>query len=184
MNDPAERFTALYDRYYRNVLGYVLLRAEHGAAEDVVSEVFLIAWRRLDDLPESPLPWLLGVARNLLFKQYDVVRRRQVLTDRLAEAAGDQDLTGLDVAEQVVERDAAKALLTELGEKDVEALVLASWYGLTPRQAARVLGCTAATFTVRLHRARKRLAKAASAASSRGRPAAPGRMALINEEAR
>lgn len=184
MNDPAERFTALYDRYYRNVLGYALLRAEQGAAEDLASEVFLIAWRRLDDLPDPPLPWLLGVARNLALKQYDSGRRRRVLTDRLSAALSTDRPTGADVAEQVVERDAAKALLAELGERDVEALVLATGYGLTPRQAARVLGCTAATFTVRLHRARKRLAKVTAAAPARGRPTAPGRMALINEKTR
>jgi RNA polymerase sigma-70 factor (ECF subfamily) len=62
----------------------------------------------------------------------------------------------VDVAELVVARDAApKELLAELEEKDVEAIVLATWYGLSPREAGRVLGCTAATFTVRLHRARR-----------------------------
>jgi RNA polymerase sigma-70 factor, ECF subfamily len=70
VHDPDERFTALYDRHYRSVLGYTLLRAGQDAAEDVVSETFLVAWRRLDDLPDPPLPWLLGVARNLLHKQY------------------------------------------------------------------------------------------------------------------
>jgi DNA-directed RNA polymerase specialized sigma24 family protein len=74
--DPVERFTVLYDRHYRNVLGYVLLRAEQDAAEDVVSETFLVAWRRLDGLPDPVLPWLLGVARNLLYKQYHSGRRR------------------------------------------------------------------------------------------------------------
>ncbi|MCO6006784.1 hypothetical protein NE236_17500 [Actinoallomurus purpureus] len=66
---------------------------------------------RLGDLPESPLPWLLGAAR--VFKQYDTGRRRQVLTDRLTASVAEQDLTGVDVAEQVVERDAAKELLAE-----------------------------------------------------------------------
>src|SRR3954467_9363138 len=76
VNDPAERFTALYDRHYRSVLGYTLLRAGQDTAEDVTSETFLVAWRRLDDLPEPPLPWLLGVARKLLHKQYPPRPRR------------------------------------------------------------------------------------------------------------
>ena len=112
MIDPVERFTVLYDRHYRNVLGYVLLRAEQGAAEDVVSETFLVAWRRLDDLPDPVLPWLLGVARNLLHKQYDSGRRRQVLAERIIAATTLGDLAGPDVAENVVEREAARAVLS------------------------------------------------------------------------
>jgi DNA-directed RNA polymerase specialized sigma24 family protein len=66
VDDPLERFAGLYDRYYRNVLRYALQHAERGSAEDVTSEAFLIAWRRLPDVPEPALPWLLAVARNLL----------------------------------------------------------------------------------------------------------------------
>jgi RNA polymerase sigma-70 factor (ECF subfamily) len=76
VKDSTERFTALYDRHYRNVLGYALLRAGQDLAEDLVSKTFLVAWRRLDDLPDPPLPWLPGVTRNLLHKQYDSGRRR------------------------------------------------------------------------------------------------------------
>jgi RNA polymerase sigma factor (sigma-70 family) len=175
VNDPAERFTALYDRHYRSVLAYVLLRAGQDAAEDLVSETFLVAWRRLDELRDPVLPWLLGVARNLLYKQYDAGRRRQALADRIIAATRVDDLTGPDAAEHVMEREAARAVLSSLGEKDVEVIVLASWYGLTPREAARVVGCSATTFTVRLHRARKRLAQAS---------ARPVRVPLIQEKSR
>ena len=158
MDDPTERFTTLYDRHYRSVLGYTLLRAEQGVAEDVVSETFLVAWRRLDELPESPLPFLFGVARNLLYKQYDSGRRRRILAERVTAATTPADLSGPDVAESVVERDTARAVLASLSEKDVEAIALTTWYGLSSREAARVVGCSTTTFTVRLHRARKRLA--------------------------
>jgi hypothetical protein len=66
MDDPLERFAGVYDQYYRNVLRYLLQHAEQGTAEDVASETFLIAWRRFPAIPDPPLPWLLGVARNLL----------------------------------------------------------------------------------------------------------------------
>ncbi|MFB9832823.1 RNA polymerase sigma factor, partial [Actinoallomurus acaciae] len=146
MNDPAERFTALYDRHYRSVLGYALLRAGQDAAEDVASETFLVAWRRLGDLPDAPLPWLLGVARNLLHKQYDSGRRRRALADRVAAATTTADLAGPDVADRVVDRDAVRAALSALEERDVEVIVLATWYDLAPRDAARVMGCSAAAF--------------------------------------
>ncbi|MBB2910979.1 RNA polymerase sigma-70 factor (ECF subfamily) [Streptosporangium becharense] len=155
MDDPKARFTALYDRHYRSVFGYALLRAERQAAEDITSETFLIAWRQLERLPEEPLPWLLGIARNLLRAQRRWGLRRRTLVERLAELtpAG-------DVAEQVAERETALAALAGLSERDAEAVILASWYGLAPAEAAKLAGCSARAFTVRLHRARRRLAQA------------------------
>ncbi|MEU7838068.1 MULTISPECIES: sigma-70 family RNA polymerase sigma factor [unclassified Nonomuraea] len=160
MDDPQERFTDLYDRHYRSVLGYALLRAERDAAEDVSSETFLVAWRRLDDLPEPPLPWLLGVARNLLAKQRDSRHRRQALVDRITALTTSRDHVGWDVADHVIDRESALAALSALPEQDVEAMVFATWYGLPPEQAAAVMGCSVRTYNVRLHRARKRLATA------------------------
>ncbi|WP_344977736.1 CU044_5270 family protein [Streptosporangium fragile] len=160
MDDPQERFTGLYDRHYRGVLGYALLRAEHGVAEDVSSETFLIAWRRLDELPDPPLPWLLGVTRNLLAKQRDSRHRRQALVDRIAALTTSQDHLIWDIAEHVVDRDTALAVLAALPEQDVEVMALATWHGLPPDQAATVMGCSTRTYNVRLHRARKRLGRA------------------------
>ncbi|MBB5773397.1 sigma-70 family RNA polymerase sigma factor [Nonomuraea jabiensis] len=160
MDDPEERFTDLYDRHYRSVLGYALLRAERDLAEDVSSETFLVAWRRLDDLPQPPLPWLLGVARNLLAKQRDSRHRRQALVDRIVALTTPRDQVAWDVAEHVVDRETALAALSALPEHDVEAMIFATWYGLPPEQAASVVGCSVRTYNVRLHRARKRLTQA------------------------
>lgn len=160
VDDPEERFTDLYDRHYRSVLGYALLRAERDAAEDVCSETFLVAWRRLAELPEPPLPWLLGVARNLLAKQRDSRIRRQALADRIAALTTSRDHVAWDVAEHVIDRESALAALSALPEQDVEAMVFATWYGLPPEQAATVMGCSVRTYNVRLHRARKRLTQA------------------------
>jgi len=158
VDDPQERFTALYDRYYRSVMGYVLLRVEQGVAEDVCSETFLVAWRRLDELPKQELPWLLGVARNILAKQREIRYRRKVLVDRIAALTTERDHIAWDVAEHVVDREQAISALRALREQDVEAMILATWYGLAPEQAATVMGCSVRAFNVRLHRARKRLA--------------------------
>jgi RNA polymerase sigma factor (sigma-70 family) len=162
VNDPEERFTALYDRHYRSVLGYVLLRADHGVAEDVSSETFLVAWRRLDEMPDRALPWLLGVARNLLAKQRDSRQRRRALLDRITARAAAQDQVSWDIADQVVDRDAALTALASMPEKDLEAMALATWHGLDPREAAAVMGCSVRAYHARLHRARKRLATAFS----------------------
>ncbi|WP_061300172.1 RNA polymerase sigma factor [Herbidospora cretacea] len=154
MDDPETRFTDLYDAHYRAVLGYALLRADRSAAEDVAGETFLIAWRRFADLPPEPLPWLLGVARNLLRKQRDSGIRADRLLAHLP--TGDSP----DVADQVAERETALRALAAMAEADAEALILTSWYGLAPREAAKIAGCAQGAFTVRLHRARRRLTEA------------------------
>lgn len=163
MDDPLGRFSGLYDRYYRNVLRYALLHAEPGSAEDVTSEVFLIAWRQLPVMPEPSLPWLLGVARNLLRKQADAGRRRRLLAGRIAALTTEDDVIAWDAAEHVVERAAALEALASLAERDVEALTLITWHGLDVRAAAAVAGCSPRAFAVRLHRARRRLAEAVRA---------------------
>jgi RNA polymerase sigma-70 factor (ECF subfamily) len=170
VNDPEERFTELYDRHYRAVLGYALLRAESVVAEDVCSETFLIAWRRIAELPDPALPWLLGVARNLLAKQRDSRFRLRALLDRVAALTTERDRVSWDVAEHVVDRDLALAVLAALPEQDVEAMALATWHGLPPEQAAAVMGCSTRTYSVRLHRARKRLGKALHAQSRSATP--------------
>ncbi|HET9973535.1 MAG TPA: sigma-70 family RNA polymerase sigma factor [Streptosporangiaceae bacterium] len=160
MDDPFERFTSLYDQFYRNVLRYALQHAERDSAEDVASDVFLVAWRRRDSIPDPPLPWLLGVARNLLSKHAGAGRRRQRLTERIAALAIPADLAAWDAGEHVVERETALAALTSLPDRDVETLTLVTWHGLSITDAATVAGCSPRAFTVRLYRARRRLADA------------------------
>ena len=159
-DDPRERFAGLYDRYYRNVLRYALQHADQGSAEDVASEAFLIAWRQLPDVPEPALPWLLGVARNLLRKQAGAGARRRMLADRIAALTTTADVLAWDAGEQVVERTAALDALAALPRRDVETLTLITWHGLDIAAAAAVAGCSPRAFTVRLHRARRRLASA------------------------
>lgn len=176
MGDSEEsrrRFTELYDENYRRVLGYVAMRAEPHAAEDIVSETFVVAWRRLDQIREPALPWLLGVARNILLKQRDSGFRRRALVDRVTAMTTDADLVAWDVADHVVERDSALAAVGGMSENDLEVLSLVMWHGLAPREAAKVVGCTPAAFFVRLHRARRRLARAIehAPASQARRPA-------------
>ena len=116
--------------------------------------------RRLDDVPDPPLPWLLGVARNLLGQQYRHTRRQQQLTHQILELTTDADLRAWDAGEHVTERAVALEALASLPDTDVEALTLVTWHGLEAAEAASVVGCSPHAFTARLHRARKRLADA------------------------
>ncbi|GAA2169568.1 RNA polymerase sigma factor [Actinomadura napierensis] len=175
MDDPETRFTRLYDENHRRVLAYALTHAEPHTAEDIAGETFLIAWRRLDEVRDPALPWLLTVARNLLHKQRDRGRRGRDLAERIRALTTPLDLAAWDVAEHVVERETALAAIAALPERDLEALALVNWHGLDARQAARVMRCSVPAFAVRLHRARKRLARALDGAGDAGGNAEPVR---------
>lgn len=164
MTDPGaiERFTALYDEHYRSVYAYAVSRAGRQLADEVTGEVFLIAWRRLDDVPEPALPWLLTVARNVAIGQFRAVARQQSIAAELRSWASGTGSWAVaqDVAEQVCDRQTALRALASLTEPDRELLTLVAWHGLSPREAAQVVGCSTATYFVRLHRARRRLERA------------------------
>ncbi|MFC7585666.1 RNA polymerase sigma factor [Nonomuraea antimicrobica] len=98
MADDAHWFTGMYDECRQRVWAYVVSRAGRQVADEVVSETFAIAWRRLDDVPEPALPWLLGVARNVLRDTIRAEVRREALAAEL------RSWTEGDVAEQVTER--------------------------------------------------------------------------------
>jgi RNA polymerase sigma factor (sigma-70 family) len=160
VDGAAERFTAIYHQHYRKVLAYLLTGEPRQVAEDLAAETFLVVWRRLGDVPDEPLPWLLGVARNVRREQRRASGRRRALAGRVIALAGADDLTGRDVADEVVEGSEVRLALATLSERDREALTLVAWLDLAPKDAAKVVGCAPATFLVRLHRARRRLQRA------------------------
>ena len=83
------RFELLYAKFAPAVKAYVLRRAAASTADDVVAEVFVVCWRRFEEVPVDPLPWLLGVARRVLSTQRRGERRRGALHERLAGQAGE-----------------------------------------------------------------------------------------------
>jgi DNA-directed RNA polymerase specialized sigma24 family protein len=109
MSEPAEcdgrtaRFERLFRAEYPAVAGCVRRRAEPGLVEDMVNEVFLVAWRPFDHVPQDPRPWLLGVARNVLGTHIRGARRVRALHERLASidvhwSESDPQLAGSAVA--------------------------------------------------------------------------------------
>lgn len=156
MGDERQRFEHLYDAHRRDLLAYALRRATPQEAQDAVSEAFLVAWRRISDVPADPLPWLIGITRRTLANQRRAGRRRTALVERIAAEPAQQPR---DPADRGPRGETLRALAT-LSERDREALCLVAWEGLTPGEAAEVLGVPATAFRVRLHRARRRLAVA------------------------
>ncbi len=180
VSDDAARFTAMYDACRQRVWAYACSRAGRQLADEVVSETFTVAWRRIRDVPTPPLPWLLGVARNVLRDTVRGETRRAAFTAELADWVTPVEE---DPADDVADRLALLRGLGALGEDDRELLVLTAWQGLTPAESARVLGCSAATLRVRLHRARRRLGKAVDAQPAELSGPARFRMRIAGEEA-
>ncbi|HEV8451455.1 MAG TPA: sigma-70 family RNA polymerase sigma factor [Gaiellales bacterium] len=149
----AERFEQLFRRHHRAVAAYVRRRAPGDSCDDVVASAFLVAWRRLDEVPADSLPWLLAVARNVIATQRRGLRRRGALRLRLEHADG--SATPRTAPEEPAGRVATA--LGRLPENDREAITLIAWDGLRPSEAATVLGQSPAAFRVRLHRAKRRL---------------------------
>jgi RNA polymerase sigma factor (sigma-70 family) len=150
-----ERFDALFAAHRDDIVSYCSWRAgSAGDAQDAVSEVFLTAWRRLDELPEGDAArvWLYATARRVVANQRRSRRRRDALHERLAlEAAPAPEDPSPDP-----ERALVHEALFRLGVRDREVLLLAEWEGLSPGQIAEVLGCAKVTARGRLHRARRR----------------------------
>jgi RNA polymerase sigma-70 factor (ECF subfamily) len=150
------RFDELFGEYGPGVVAYCGWRADsHADAQDAAADVFLTAWRRLDEVPlgNAARVWLYATARRVLANQRRSGRRRGALHSRLAlEAISSSPVTSAAAEEQSLVRQA----LGRLGERDQEVLLLAEWEGLTADQIAAVLGCLSVTARGRLHRARAR----------------------------
>ena len=142
------------------VLSYAYNRgASRSEAEDVVAEVFLVCWRRLDDVPAEALPWLLGVARKVLANQRRSRSRRDALQERIEQddASFNSGFSAPHAASDATTD--ILVVLAQLSEADRDALLLVAWDGLSYKEAAQALDCTRAAFGLRLHRARRRLLK-------------------------
>lgn len=142
------------------VLAYAANRgASRAEAEDVVSEVFLVCWRRLDDIPSPALPWILGVTRKVLANQRRSRARQRAVTERIGQSFAVWDGGWVSPSSAGDFGDGGLEALARLSEPDREALLLVAWDGLTNKEAAGVLGCTQSAFGLRLFRARRRLMK-------------------------
>lgn len=156
MGDRAQRLSQLFRRHADDLHAYASWRVGRQEAADVVSEVFLVAWRSLDRVRVGQeRGWLFGVARTTMLARR---RRGAVLPafEEHLEGWGDREAGEDRLADDVALRDQVQRALSLLREPDRELLVTAAWLDLSPAEAARTLGITRAAYAVRLHRAKRR----------------------------
>lgn len=149
------RLEALYDEHARSVLRYARRRLPREDAEDVVCDVFLVAWRRLDDIPELELAWLLGVARRTVANRLRSERRSGDLLSRVrlhARRSVPDHAPSVDTVDQI------SRAFQQLSTTDQDVLRLVVTEGLTSAELGVALGCSTNTASTRARRARERLA--------------------------
>lgn len=150
------RFEKVYAVHRTSVLGYALRRtASPDDAADILAETFLVAWRKLEQIPSGPDArlWLYGVARNALANHYRGERRRTALAARL----GAELQKSWFPADYDGESTMIAAALERLPEDQREMLTLNAWEDLGYGEIAAVLGCSRNAVRIRMHRARARL---------------------------
>jgi RNA polymerase sigma-70 factor (ECF subfamily) len=155
VSDGQEQFEQVFHGCYDAVYRYAVRRVAPEAVQDVVADTFLVAWRRHTELDGEPLPWLFGIARRVAANQRRGSARRDALQEHLranhSVSSERSDVSGHDLR--------LAAALGALEERDREALMLVAWEELDHRDAAKAMGCSTGAFTVRLHRARRKLAR-------------------------
>ena len=162
-SDDEIRFRDLFDRHHRALMAYFMRRIPSETdALDATEDVFLVAWRRIDEVPEgdASLPWLYGVARRVLANHRRGVARRSRLWRKIAaEPAYPLQGPASDAVRSVQEEQLLRALATQ--RKNAAALrVLTYWEQLPHEDIGHVLGCSTEAVHVRRYRAVKRLGNA------------------------
>jgi RNA polymerase sigma factor (sigma-70 family) len=154
-------FTAIVERHRPRILTYCQRRTSNAAVDDVVSEVFAVAWRRRKDMPtgDQALPWLFGVARNIIGHHWRGVSRRSRLAAKTSGQAATLPRSPEDVVVEQEDHVMVRAALDRLKESDREILMLSAWEGLSHVEMAAALNISLSAVDKRLVRAKQRLAR-------------------------
>lgn len=153
--DTRRDYEKVYAACEPAVRAFVLRRIRPDGVDDVVSEVFLAAWRRRGEIPVDPLPWLLNIARGVAANRRRSQGRGAALLERLIW----EEVASVAARSAEVDLGVADAL-AKMSAADQELLLLAAWEGLSGSQLAAAVGASRATVAMRLSRARRRFARA------------------------
>jgi RNA polymerase sigma-70 factor (ECF subfamily) len=155
-----QRFRDIYGAYQRHVLAYFLRRTDATSARDCAAETFLVAWRRIDDVPagDRTLPWLYGVSRRVLANQRRSRDRYIALGQKLTVGRDPNPSPEVVVLRRAEDKEMLDAV-ARLRPEDREIIRLAVWEELPRAQIGEVIGTSAHAITQRLHRITKQLAK-------------------------
>lgn len=159
-----ELFGVVFDRHFATIHRYLVRRIGRDGADELSGEVFRIAFeqrKRFRPVHESALPWLYGLATNLMLKRWRGERREARAVARLEAASRNggspEDDENVERMTATVARARLLAALAELPEGDRDVVVLVAWEELTYEEVATALDIPVGTVRSRLNRARTRL---------------------------
>jgi RNA polymerase sigma factor (sigma-70 family) len=161
-------FGEMYRVTFDHVLAFVRRRAHPLIVDDVVSETYLTAWRRRDEVPREFRPWLFGVARNQMLNAGRTEQRQQAIAVQLAP--GLRDAVTEDHGDRLAHQDVIRRGWALLTPAEQETLALTLFEHLEPAQAAQVLRCSRAAYAMRLSRARAHFAALLRSTDPQPRP--------------
>lgn len=155
------QFTTLYEEHYDAVYAFCARRVGYGDAGDATADVFTVVWRRIDEMSDqAAVGWLFGIARGVVLNRWRAQKRRHRLVERVG-SLGRPAAEGPDVViVQNEETETVLRALQRLRPTDQDILVMSAWDELTGPQIAQALGISVAAAEQRIHRAKKRLARA------------------------
>lgn len=159
--DDRRRFVCLFEAHRLHVLAYCVRRTNRADAADACSETFLVAWRRLDDVPAEPdaLPFLYGIANKVLGNHFRSRQRRSRLEAKLRELGMTDSVdAGVVVLQSARDREVVAAI-RRLKPVDREILMLSAWEDLPRSVIAEMMGMTKAAVDQRIHRSYARLGR-------------------------
>ena len=157
--ESKRNFEAVYAAHVRQVLAYCLRRTGQSEAHDATAEVFVVAWRRVTELPAPPevLPWLYGVAANVLRNQTRSTRRLRNLVGKIgAQPERVQYGPETHMARRAEHAEVHRAI-DALKPIYREVIKLVEWEELSRDQVAEMLGVSRAAVDQRVHRAFQQL---------------------------
>ena len=159
--DAEQRYQRLFADYHRDIYAYCRRRTDAQTAADCAAETFLVAWRRIDDVPggSSSLAWLYAVARKTLANEFRGRRRRQRMHDSLRHVSSEPDPSPEVLVLRREQDQQTLRALDSLRPKDREVLQLALWEELPHAAIAEMLGCSTQAVTQRVYRATKQVCK-------------------------
>jgi RNA polymerase sigma factor (sigma-70 family) len=159
--EEQRRFELLYDAHRLSVLAYCSRRVSAADASDACAETFLVAWRRIDDVPHPPktLPYLYGIAARVIANQHRTLHRRARLHEKLGRLGVVPPAEPSVVLLQQASDRQVVAAVRRLKPVDREIVMLYAWEDLPRDAIAEIMQMSRAAVDQRIHRAYERLAR-------------------------